>query len=391
MSKHTAPSARESTSTAPTAPKIDKRIPGLDGLRAISILMVIIYHNEVALKPIFKSLNLPANIIDFLGNGHIGVVIFFVISGYLITTLLKRELERTNTISLKDFYTRRAYRIFPAYYFYLGVIAILAVAGFLDIRFGQFIIAGTYTWNYLFRFVPQGADTWYLVHFWTLAIEEQFYLLWPLTLLWLRPKKAAKLAVFLICLTPFIRVFTHFVMPEWRFDLPRMLHTQWDPLMMGALIALWEGEKFFEDRIRPLINNRWLLLLACITALFIVPLLDRKLGNAFGTIAQVTIEIICIALVLLHVTRNPTTTVGKFLNHPAVVFVGTLSYSLYLWHQLFTGYLNQPWKTPFPGSLLSVVACSLISYYLIEQPFLRLRHTLAARAKKRDAQKQIAP
>ncbi|MBC8136553.1 MAG: acyltransferase [Fibrella sp.] len=379
-------STGEPSSVAPagndTVAKKDRRIPGLDGLRAISILFVLFGHGYASMGGLYAALHIPPAGVHFVGNAHLGVVVFFVISGYLITTLMKRELQRTGTISLKDFYTRRAFRIFPAFYFYLAVIALLTAVHLLEISIAQFVVAGTYTWNYLSKFASPGADGWYLAHFWTLSIEEQFYLLWPLTLLWLRPRKAATLAVILICVTPFIRVASYFIMPGWRGELAILLHTQWDPLMMGSLVALWEGEKGFEERVRPLINNKWLLIAACVLALVITPLLNMRFGNVFGAAAQLTIEIFCIALVMLHVTRSPDTWVGRILNSPVVVFVGTLSYGLYLWQQLFLGHVDKPWKFPFPVNFLIVFACAVFSYFLVEKPFLRMRHTQMSPLKK---------
>jgi peptidoglycan/LPS O-acetylase OafA/YrhL len=169
----------------PHTPVKNKRsIPSLDGLRALSIFVVIIAH---------CNWYLPAAIQDSLafrvviGNGSLGVAIFFVISGYLITGLLLREFDKTGTVSLKRFYFRRTLRIFPPFYAFLAVVGLLWAMGVamvgVDLR--SFLAAATYTVAYY-----PGMKMGMIFHSWSLSIEAQFYLLWPLTfLIWHRRQK----------------------------------------------------------------------------------------------------------------------------------------------------------------------------------------------------------
>ena len=141
--------------------------PSLDGLRAFSIVLVLIAH---------VSLQYPwlRRFVEHVGN--YGVRIFFVISGFLITGLLLKELTKTGRISLKSFYIRRTLRIFPAFYVYVLTVVILAWAGILILLPGDLLHAVTYTMNY------HMVRSWWLNHMWSLSVEEQFYLLWPTVL-----------------------------------------------------------------------------------------------------------------------------------------------------------------------------------------------------------------
>ena len=170
----------------------DRRIPSLDGFRAISILMVCYGH-------LSGTRNFPVSIVEYgrwCGDvAHLGVLVFFVISGFLITSLLMSEHEMTDAVSLKRFYLRRIVRIFPAFYAFILVMAVATLLGAAQLTGRDFAYALTYTVN----FEPNRALQ--IGHLWSLSVEEQFYLLWPLTLLLLRERRALFVAVAAICAT----------------------------------------------------------------------------------------------------------------------------------------------------------------------------------------------
>src|SRR5947209_3439497 len=151
----------------------ERRIPSLDGLRAISITLVMLSH-------LLKWKHISVAVLGAYGS--LGVFIFFVLSGYLITNLLLREYQRTSTISLRDFYLRRAFRIFPAAFVFLVVVIVL--------------YRHQMTWFHVAAAVLYVANMditrpWIFGHLWSLSIEEQFYLLWPFALKsWYRHRTA---------------------------------------------------------------------------------------------------------------------------------------------------------------------------------------------------------
>ena len=169
------------------------RIPSLDGLRAISIALVLFAHTSgTAFFPSFVFLR------RHLGN--FGVRVFFVISGYLITTLLLKELDKTGRISLKLFYIRRVFRIFPAAYFYLAVAAVLLAFGLVELEWNDIVFGFTYTTNY------DPVRPWHTIHLWSLSVEEQFYLIWPATLAFLGRRRAMVAAAAMIAVAPLLRI-----------------------------------------------------------------------------------------------------------------------------------------------------------------------------------------
>jgi peptidoglycan/LPS O-acetylase OafA/YrhL len=167
------------------------KIPYLDGLRGYSILTVVIAH-------CLQSVHLPQWLMPaklLFGNGVLGVDIFFAISGFLITTLLLREWQQSGSISLRAFYERRVARIFPAAYTYIAIIAVLAMIGVVQIRWDAFFAASFFTWNYgtLLNLFAGSKDIQLFNHFWSLSLEEQFYLLWPGCLLLFGPQRSRNL------------------------------------------------------------------------------------------------------------------------------------------------------------------------------------------------------
>ena len=159
------------------AESLKSRLPCLDGLRAISIFFVLAAHVQSTLPhkiPRWLNLMIP--------RGDLGVFVFFVLSGFLITHLLQKEWLATGGISLRNFYLRRILRIFPAFYFFLLTLILLSAFGVLSIARSHFLDAGFFLWNYKQIWDPTlGQGNWFLGHFWTLSLEEQFYLLWPLS------------------------------------------------------------------------------------------------------------------------------------------------------------------------------------------------------------------
>lgn len=360
----------------------ERRIPSLDGLRAISILLVLLGHSAsrfVAAAPALRPLSF------LFDDAQVGVSVFFVISGYLITGLLLAELDRTDQIRLRRFYWRRAFRILPAFYAFLALIALLGLWHVIAVESGDVARAGLFVWNY----VPSPSrwdQSWWVGHSWSLSVEEQFYLLWPATLLVLRRKRAVRLAVVLILLVPVVRVASYFLFPAFRGRLGMMLHTRVDTLMFGCLLSLLsDGD--LPRRLYERIARFRLHWFAAAFLLVAAPLLADRFRGAYVITVGETIEGLAIATILvwaIHAARSPA---GRLLNSRLVVHIGVLSYSLYLWQQLFTAdrYVTDMYaRVPYAVNLLAIFLCAEASYRLVEQPCLRLRGRLARRAQATD-------
>jgi peptidoglycan/LPS O-acetylase OafA/YrhL len=319
-----------------------KRIPSLDGLRAISITFVVLSHMS-------KSGHAP-HIFYFFGAT--GVRIFFVISGYLITSILLRERERTGTTHLREFYIRRAYRIFPAAFVFMAVAIVVFWPQF---RWYHIAAGFLYLANY------DVSRPWVFGHLWSLGIEEQFYFLWPGILKrWYRHRVAIVVGVLLV--TPVWTSAMLYFKVRWGvWAFPALA----DTLAIGCLLAL------FAPRL-PNIKPYWALTMAM--AAIVVELFSANsvARTMFMLIVLKPIFYVSIAGVVLHVVQTPY----RVLNWGPVVWLGQISYSLYLWQEPFcadrhmrSGYL-----------VFAAVACACLSYYLIERPMLRVRERRSGRA-----------
>jgi peptidoglycan/LPS O-acetylase OafA/YrhL len=341
------------------------RIDVLDGLRAISIALVLLGHGAEACPegPLHR-------VLSFAGSrlAHLGVSIFFVLSGYLITRLLIVERKRSSTISLRAFYARRVLRIFPALYVYCFVLFLLVLAGRIAIAPSSFVAALTFTWNY-----GLGGREWWLGHCWSLAVEEQFYLCWPLLLALSGPRRAKQVALGVIAIEPFLRTATYFVFPAQRPLIGDMGHTRIDTILFGCVLALLEEEPAVVARLRK--HADWKAL-AAVAALFLSGLLMGRFRGLWLMPLGHTVEGFSIALIISWaVCAAPANPAVQVLCAKPVTWLGRISYSLYLWQQLFLA--REGWRPiPFPWTIIAAIAAAAASYYLVEQPILRMRGRL---------------
>ena len=341
-----------------------RNIPSLDGMRAISILLVIVAH---ASQYFSRWIRIP--FFPYLLFAHTGVLVFFVISGFLITSLLLRELNSTGSIGLKRFYVRRAFRIFPAYYLYLAIILALELTGLLHTPVRALFVATVYGSDY---FLGAGGGYASVQHLWSLSVEEQFYLLWPATLLFLGKRRAINFTVFLILISPLSRVITYFFLaPQHRAMVGRMFHSSIDTIMFGCLLALLWGSDGFNRFLRTWMTA-WSLAGALIALFLLDPILSLRYRGGYDLSIGTTIDGVSICIIVLYVVRRPQTLPGRILNLPPMRHIGVISYSLYLWQNV----LCAETLRFAPYNLVAIVICAEISYWAIEQPSLRLRNRL---------------
>jgi len=347
-----------------------RNIPSLDGLRAFSILLVLFAHSSwylpsrLAQNSIFHSI---------IGNGQHGVAVFFVISGYLITTLLLREFGKTGSVSLKHFYFRRTMRIFPPFYFFLGVMGVLWAIHIIPEDAKSFIASLTYTWAYY-----PGAHGYFITHTWSLSIEEQFYLVWPLMFVFLhRRDRLIVASTLLILLMPFVRILFYFTLPSLRGHEFYMVHGWIDTMMVGCLLALLKHQGRWDSWQKKYVNIWTASAMAC-TGFYIVPIvtaaLPKRLAGVFVLGIGPTVTAVCIGGMLLYLTGTKNRFLLSLLNNRVVRHIGVLSYSLYLWQQLFMS--RELSFLPY-GYLFAFLAAEC-SFWLVEKPSFILRARLEA-------------
>jgi peptidoglycan/LPS O-acetylase OafA/YrhL len=346
-----------------------KRIPSLDGLRAISICLVLFGHLRgtrgfPVLEFGFGSLNLA----------HFGVTVFFVISGLLITRLLIEEYHRHGTINLVHFYVRRGFRIFPAYFAFI----LVAIAGFnwgwISLKPADLTAALTYTMNYH----PDRA--WHLGHTWSLAVEEQFYLIWPLALLILGLRRGFISAAMFAIATPFLRfgLWWFASLPYPKAIIGESFETAADAIAVGCVLAGTRDWLWSQAVYRRILSSR---LFAAVPLLGLLCLSTGSHPMVWAF--SYSIAIVAIGLGIDWCVRFPVSSVGKLLNSRPLVYIGGLSYSIYLWQQPFLNRASATSYTSFPLNLVFTALAAITSYYLIEAPGLRLRDLVESRWRSR--------
>jgi peptidoglycan/LPS O-acetylase OafA/YrhL len=327
----------------------------LDGLRTVSILLVLISH----------SINAFGHG-DPLVLGNLGVRVFFVISGFLITGLLLQELNASDAIDLGKFYFRRTLRIFPPFYFFLLLMFVFAICGWITLSPRSFLPALTYTSDYFATGDRQ------LAHTWSLSIEEQFYLLWPGVLFLLGRKRAFYLICLVIVLSPLLRIATyHLAHPAEPVWLYHGFQGNMDALATGCVLA------FVRTRLHDSAAYRRLRSSKVVFAFPAIILLANVQGGHPHLFDGVCISVmnILIAIMIDWAMINHTGVVGRILNSRPFTTVGVMSYSIYLWQQPF---LVQPVTTipQFLVRLGTILLISSFSYLVVERLSLELRKKL---------------
>lgn len=346
------------------------RIASLDGLRAISIALVITNHIARGFSDSDGQNSLGQEFVRFFRVGHLGVMIFFVISGFLITSLLLKE----DRVNLSRFYFRRTMRIFPPFYAYLTFIVLLKLAGVLHSSSYNIFAAFSYTTNFCFKCAEEGS--WFTGHTWSLAIEEQFYLLWPPVLWLIGRTRSLWVALGVLCLCPLIRLFIVLTDPGSGLEF-FTFSTVADSLAVGCVLASVRP-RLHENRLYISLMESKIVVLAPVLSLLIVWLGDVMSLSAkpVYVLLAVSLQNVCVAITLDWCISYPGGAIGRMLNARAIVFFGTISYSLYLWQQpfLFSGLDGPIWN--FPLNVVFIAIATLGSYYLVETPSLKVRQRL---------------
>lgn len=344
--------------------------PALNGLRGYAILLVIIFH---------------ASPHDWLIGGFLGVDIFFTLSGFLITNLLIKECFSNNRINLKNFYLRRCLRLLPA----LG----LVIAGFTIFSLIAFdkgaIVRGAIDSAIVLLNVanwPRAFGIWrpeWLGNTWSLSIEEQFYILWPPILYFLTKKSIQLHTILKVVLTLAAiawcwRVYLTSQGADW-MRVYNGTDTRIDSLLVGAALGIAVYLPAFDNFIRA--NRRLLSYLAAAASVVILgfaAVTSFKSPSLYYYIL-VIIEI-CSCVIILNAVYDGDSIVKRALQPSLLVWLGTISYSLYLWHYPIFRILREICDFSSVAILILGTAVSIVfaalSYYLVERPILRYKQKL---------------
>jgi peptidoglycan/LPS O-acetylase OafA/YrhL len=299
--------------------------------------------------------------------GPSAVIVFFVLSGFLITGQLHSELTATGTIRMRDFYIRRIFRLVPALVLMLSVAVVMGWFGLIPIAKFDVIRGLTYTADY------HRPQYWTLAHLWSLSVEEQFYLLWPMLLLFAGVRKSQRFAMTAIFICPLLRLL------GWLANMDealvfRRFEMVADALALGCLLAL-QRDRVRDSRIWKALTPTSIAIIAAI--IIVISSLVHRLW-AGAEILGTSLVSFSAFFIIGAVTFFPRSRVARFLSWPPLVWIGKISYSLYIWQQMFLVYTPGVSKTPlpFPASLLCVFAISIVSYYLYESPLRRFGQRL---------------
>ncbi len=327
--------------------------PEIDGFRALAVIPVVFFHAGI----------------DFFSGGFVGVDVFFVISGYLITTILIEDIDN-NRFSLTNFYERRARRILPALYF---VVFITFVASLITlypqdlVSFAKSVIAIPFFSSNFFFWSERGyfdntVELKPLVHTWSLAVEEQFYIVFPIFLLLL--KKYKQVFYSLLFIIFFLSIGSSYYVTLIHFDTAFYFpFTRAWELIFGSFAALILRYKPFELKI---FVAEFISVIGLCLIIFSI-----NTFNSDTLFPYISASLPVLGAFLFIITSQNSYLIKNILSSRFIIFIGLISYSLYLWHQPIFAIARH--KDFFEGNVEKLIALSIIisciSYFFIEKPF----------------------
>lgn len=346
-------------------PSGPRHVPELDGLRGIAILSVLVHHQLTTFS---------------LRAGFLGVDLFFVLSGFLITGLLLTEFENTKSISLRNFYMRRVLRLGPALLLYL--LACVLVTYYTQLieltrEFKLIAIALVYATNWRMAFGwDSSLDPTAII--WSLSIEEQFYLVWPLVFLGcLALKLRRSFIVAGLGFVIFAIIVHRYLLLDAGADLTRLYYgsdTRADSLLMGCLFALLPGTGVRARR------KRWLGIAGVLSAAGLAYLIvTSNFSDLFLYRGGYTVVALLAGVVIFVAANSPPRMLSAAFQWRPLRWFGKVSYGLYLWHWLVvrsTSFYYLGYWEPWAKFALAVGIAST-SFYLVERPFNRLKTRFA--------------
>jgi peptidoglycan/LPS O-acetylase OafA/YrhL len=348
-----------------------RRIPSLDGLRAVSILFVLLGHSV-------QSATRLANVAHHLAM--LGVRIFFVISGFLITSILAKEADQTGGVDFKRFYVRRAWRLMPAFYAYLLFALGMTICGLLPLHAKDFAFAAGYIMNYY----PAGGP-WAVGHFWSLSVEEQFYFVWPVVFVFAGLRRAPRTLTSVLVAAPLVR----FALLPWKHSLGPTYGTMFpcicDTVAAGCLLALVRARLHRRpEYLGFLRSGAYLLLLPAALGL------ELLMPEALSVVIGPSLTNIAIVVLMDGCMTFDKSWIARPLNTRLLATAGVMSYSIYLWQQPFLNHEQRAVWTTFPLNIVLALTLASLSYFLIEKPFLAYGRKPRAAERQREESPLLA-
>ncbi len=364
----------------PAAASRARYLPALDSLRFFAFFSVFLTHTLPKGDAFYAERGLPTVVGDFAAAGAFGVDLFFVLSGYLITDLLLRERERRGSVDVKAFYLRRILRIWPLYFLALGLGVVFAALRWEDLPARDVLAFSLLAGNWVCAFY--GYPYSFIYPLWSVSIEEQFYLSWALVVRKLGRRGLALVAAGLIVLANLARVLA-----VWRQATPEYIwcstFTRLDPIACGVLLAVG-----LRGRLPRLASGTRAALFAAGAGLW--TLVGRYLMphlSAAAVLLQFPLAALG-AVLLFLAALGPLEDTGWLRGHPVLVYLGRISYGLYVFHYLaiqtarrwFGVGTQSPLKFAafWLCSLAWTIAAAALSYKKFEAPFLRLKERFTA-------------
>lgn len=345
---------------------LDKNhFPSLDGWRAVAIILVVVGHSAFTVP----KTSIYNQFVSTFIYASCGVRIFFVLSGFLITSLLIKEYIKHKKINIKHFFIKRTLRIFPVLYLYLLTLFIINYIYDLDLKLDYFLGPLLYVNNFnIFK------ETWLTGHTWSLAVEEQFYLIWPFIFFYLS-SKAWKFCLAMILSIPFLNIWWHYN-PTFQQIALRPFIANADAIFTGSLFAILSFKGFFNKN-QKIWSNKLSISVTPFIVLTIYYFMSRGIfGKVLLPFGSITLNVFIVFL-LLQSMLNSNTFIYRFLNRNFMVKIGLISYSLYIWQQLFiipfNFYPNLKSWFIFPLNILFSFLMAYISYHFFEKYFLQMK------------------
>lgn len=332
-------------------------------MRGISILLVILAHMDLLAR--IPNTPFVVNHLWPLFSGETGVMIFFVLSGFLITSILIHEKRKTGKINIRNFFIRRILRLLPPLVLFYGAIILIASMEWIPIPTESILYAIFYSYN----FVPNQFYVYELGHIWSLSVEEQFYFTWPFLMIILSRFRSYIIFITVILILSIIAIYSYPTISAFdnyksmRFFIPAIM-----PIMIGCLGALI---MFNLNSATEFVKRKSSVIFAIGLSLFCIPIILTELLLPMCQFFQS----VGVILLIWWISLNQKSGLVRLLEFKPLNYIGLISYGLYIFQGLFlrTGGGGEHWIHQIPWNVTLSFAAAILSYELLEKRVLKLK------------------